>query len=121
MRKLLFSIKKKDFKIDYFSGTGSGGQHRNKHQNCVRIQHIESNVMSTGQSSKSRKNNIKEALSGLIKKPKFKLWLNRKIYEIKSKKTLEEHVEEAIQSKNLKIATRKNNKWISNSHKIKLR
>ena len=112
MQKLLFSIKKKDFKIDYFSGTGSGGQHRNKHQNCVRIRHVESNTMSTGQSSKSRKNNIKEALSGLIKKSKFKIWLNQKIYEIKTNKTLIECVEEITQPRNLKIEIRQDNKWI---------
>ena len=44
MKKLLFSITKKDFKIDYFSGTGAGGQHRNRHKNCIRLTHIESNV-----------------------------------------------------------------------------
>jgi len=38
---------KKDFKIDWYSGSGAGGQHRNKHQNCCRIIHIESGFSET--------------------------------------------------------------------------
>jgi protein subunit release factor A len=41
-KELLFSVTKKDFNVDYFSGKGAGGQYRNKHQNCVRLKHIES-------------------------------------------------------------------------------
>ena len=33
-KELLFSVTKKDFSITWFSGTGAGGQYRNKHQNC---------------------------------------------------------------------------------------
>ena len=36
-KELLFHAERKDFRIDYFSGTGAGGQYRNKHQNCVRL------------------------------------------------------------------------------------
>ena len=66
MRKTLIkSWTKKDFKIDWFSGTGAGGQHRNKHQNCVRVTHIESGLMTIGQNSRSRTQNFKEAFNEL--------------------------------------------------------
>lgn len=52
-----------DFKIDWFSGTGKGGQHRNKHQNCCRVTHIETGITANGTSSRSRGANLKNALS----------------------------------------------------------
>jgi protein subunit release factor A len=64
-RKLIQTWTKKDFRIDWFSGTGAGGQHRNKHQNCVRITHIESGLTTTGQNSKSREQNFKDAFTRL--------------------------------------------------------
>lgn len=113
MKELLFSITKKDFKIDYFSGTGSGGQHRNKHQNCVRLQHLDSGIIVTGQSYKERLSNIKEALNNLKNHPKFKIWLNRKVFEYENKITIEEIVDKTMDPKNLKIEIKdENNKWI---------
>lgn len=29
-----------DFRVEWFSGSGAGGQHRNKHQNCCRYIHV---------------------------------------------------------------------------------
>jgi protein subunit release factor A len=59
---------KKDFRVDWFSGTGGGGQYRNKHQNCCRIVHIETGIMSTGQSYRERPANQKEAFNRLAQK-----------------------------------------------------
>ncbi len=113
MRELLFSITKKDFKVDYFSGTGAGGQHRNKHQNCVRLKHLESGAMSTGQSSRSRQQNMREALSSLVANVKFKLWHTRKVNEILTGKTIEDTVNELMHDENIKVETVNNDgKWI---------
>jgi len=114
----LFSITKKDFDIRYFSGSGAGGQHRNKHQNCVRLRHIESGVMATGQSHKERPANLKEAFQNLIKNPKFKFWMNLKIDEIVKQKTIEQWVDEQMEEKNLKIEVRdENGKWVEQQNK----
>ena len=67
MKPVELHLTKKDFKVEWFSGQGAGGQHRNKHQNCVRITHIESGISAIGTSSKSRVTNQKEAFTKLAK------------------------------------------------------
>lgn len=54
---------KKDFRLEWFSGSGGGGQHRNKHMNCCRITHIETGIVAIGTSSKSRVTNQKNAFN----------------------------------------------------------
>lgn len=104
MKELLFSITKKDFEIKFFSGTGAGGQHRNKHQNCVRMKHLESGVSATGQSSRSREANLKEAFLGITGNKEFKSWLKReasmRLYEGIS---IKEKVKRMMAPENLKI------------------
>lgn len=68
MKEKLLSLTKKDFRIDWFSGTGGGGQYRNKHQNCCRITHLESGLVATGQSNRERPANQKEAFEALVTK-----------------------------------------------------
>ena len=58
---------KKDFRIDWFSGSGAGGQHRNKHMNCCRITHIESGLVGSSQEYKSQQQNKKAAFGRLVK------------------------------------------------------
>ena len=58
-------LTKKDFKLEWFSGQGAGGQHRNKHQNCCRITHIESGITVNGTESRSRVENQRTAFNKL--------------------------------------------------------
>ena len=112
-RELVFSVNKKDLEISYFSGTGKGGQHRNKHQNCVRLRHPDSGVSTTGQSFRERSANTKEALNNLVNHPKFKVWSTRKFYEVVEGKSVEKKVEDMLDEKNLKIEVKKDGKWVS--------
>jgi protein subunit release factor A len=68
MKTLWWSRRKKDFILEWFSGTGAGGQHRNKHPNCLRLRDKETGITTTGQSQKSRIQNQKEAFHKMIKK-----------------------------------------------------
>lgn len=48
-------------KIDWFSGSGAGGQNRNKNQSCCRMIHEPTGLQATSQDLKSREQNKKAA------------------------------------------------------------
>lgn len=97
MKELLFSVTKNDLEVDWFSGTGCGGQYRNKHQNCCRIRHKDSGAIATGQSQRDRVSNLKEAMENLTKSPKFKAWVKVRVGEITGEKAdIEAKVDRAM-------------------------
>jgi protein subunit release factor A len=107
-RELLFSVTKKDFVITWFSGSGAGGQYRNKHQNCCRIKHPDSGVIVTGQDERSQQANLKKAFKRLTEHPKFKTWLRietskRVVNKEKFERKLNNTVDAAMREENLKI------------------
>lgn len=103
-KELLFSVTKKDFEVTYYSGTGNGGQNRNKHQNCVRIKHIETGIITTGQEERDRLQNQKNAFKRMCEHPQFKIWLNNKISaSIKKEQDINKIVDDMMKEDNLKI------------------
>jgi len=58
------SIPQSDLKIEWYSGTGAGGQHRNKHQNSCRITHLPSGVIATAQ-TRSRQSSFEQAMTAI--------------------------------------------------------
>lgn len=53
------------FAVRWFSGTGKGGQHRNKHQNCCEVTHLQTGLRRAGTASRSRVANLRDAMSAL--------------------------------------------------------
>lgn len=57
-------IPKSDLKIEWYSGTGCGGQNRNKVQSSCRITHLPSGIIATAQ-TRSRINSEKLAMENI--------------------------------------------------------
>jgi peptide chain release factor 1 len=55
------SIPEAHLRIEWYSGTGAGGQHRNKHQNSCRITHLPTGTVVTAQ-TRSRQSSLAQAL-----------------------------------------------------------
>ena len=54
-------ITDEQFIYEWYSGTGKGGQHRNKHQNCCRCIHEPTGIQAVGTASRSREDNKRSA------------------------------------------------------------
>jgi hypothetical protein len=116
MKKLLFTIHKKDFKIQTFRSGGKGGQHQNKTNSGVRIIHLASGAVGESRSDRSQHRNKRLALGGLIKSDKFKIWIQKTVFEMTTVKSIDQRVEEAMQPKNIKIETKnESGRWVETS------
>ena len=109
-KEILFSITKKDFDIKPFSGKGGGGQHRNKHQNCIRMKHRDSGAMAVGQSHRSKEQNTREAFLRIVNSDKFKKWhkiecARRNLDREEFERQLNREVDEMMQERYLKVET----------------
>lgn len=58
------SLRDEDLEIEWYSGSGAGGQHRNRHKNCVRLRHRPTGIVKTAQ-KRSREASLKEARKAL--------------------------------------------------------
>ena len=53
-----------DVVVEWYSGTGAGGQHRNKHQNSCRVRHLPTGIVKSAQ-TRTRENSYRLALGAL--------------------------------------------------------
>ncbi len=59
------NVSKKDLRIEYFRGSGKGGQNRNKRDTACRITHKETGLKATAEEHKSQPQNRKAAFRRL--------------------------------------------------------
>ena len=60
--------REQDIRIDFFRGSGPGGQHRNTSETGVRITHLPTGVVVTATESRSRHQNLQRAMIRLEEK-----------------------------------------------------
>jgi len=111
MKKKLFSVTRKDLKIEYFRPSGPGGQKTNKTSSAVRISHPESGAVSISQDERKQNQNLKKAFERLVNTEKFKLWHRLKCIELLSSESIEDKVEKMMNLDNLKIEIRNRGEW----------
>lgn len=108
-RKPALSLTRKDFRIEYFSGSGAGGQNRNKRQTACRVTHPASGAQSECQEERSAHENFARAFTRLAEKPRFKLWVQHALVD---QETVDRVVREALAVKNLRYEVKQDGKWV---------
>lgn len=102
-RERITIVSKNDLEVSYFCGPGPGGQARNKVASGVLIRHKQSGAIGRASDSRSQQDNKMSAFRRLREHPKFKVWLNRKLFEIRERETLEQSVDRETTPDTLKI------------------
>lgn len=104
MKKLLFSITKKDFRVEHFSCGGNGGQNVNRRKMGTRITHIDSGAVGESREERSQLQNKKNAFRRLIETNKFKIWHRLKTAEVLlNLQSIDKAVDEMMDEKNIKV------------------
>ena len=114
-KKLLFSVTKKDFRVDTFRAGGPGGQNQNKRDTGVRITHIESGAVGESREQRSQDQNKKTAFRRLTEHPKWRIWHSGKVWEALQQISIDERVEEMMQPQNLLIEVKEEGKWVKSN------
>lgn len=95
-RELVLQVGPKDFTLRWYSGSGAGGQHRNKHANCCEIKHKASGATGRGTESKERQTNRRVAFRRLHESPKFQAWLRIAMAEACGQPTAQERADRVM-------------------------
>jgi protein subunit release factor A len=61
-------LTKQDFAVRWFSGTGKGGQYRNRHPNCCEITHIATGIKAQATGHRERIANQRDAFRTLARR-----------------------------------------------------
>jgi hypothetical protein len=109
-KEKLFSLTKKDFRWDWYRGSGAGGQKKNKTENCCRCSHLPSGAVGKAEEGRSKEQNKKKAFRRMAESEEFVKWVKIEAARVTGELAIiEAKVEKALQ--NVTIEVRINNKW----------
>jgi protein subunit release factor A len=103
----------KDMKWDVFSGTGPGGQNRNRKKKCVRVRHLPSGAVGEGREFRSKVQNEKAAVKRLVAHKRFKAWVRVEASaRLEGYRNIEDKVDKMMHKSNLRVEVCEDGEWV---------
>lgn len=102
-RERVTLVSKKDLEVSYFCGPGPGGQKRNKAATGVQIRHPASGAVAKASDSRSQHDNKVNAFKRLREHPRMKIFLSKKLFELREQETIEAAIERETTPDTLKL------------------
>jgi len=105
-KQVLFTVTKKDLRVDFFRCGGKGGQNVNKRDTGCRITHQESGAVGESREERSQDQNKRTAFRRMVESKRFQTWVKiRAAVMDQGYRDLEAKLDDMMQEKNLKIET----------------
>lgn len=105
-----------DFKWQYMTAGGHGGQNVQKTATAVRCVHPESGATGNARDERSQFQNRRLAFQRCTSSPQFKFWCAQKMQEIEDGETIEQKVERDMRPENLRIEVKNEiGQWVEES------
>ena len=111
MKELLFSVRKDDFRWDYFRCSGKGGQKVNKTSSGVRCTHEPSGASGKACDTRQQSKNKMLAWDRCVKSIEFRKWVDEKVVDITQKEAIEHKVNEEM--RRVKVEFFNGTNWVS--------
>ena len=116
MKELLFSVTKKDLRIEHFCARGPGGQHQNKTASACRITHVASGAVGECREERSQGMNTKVAFRRMVQTARFQTWMKIRAAELMMGETVEQKVDRLMSPQFLKVEVKdEKGRWVSDS------
>lgn len=111
-REKITIARRSDFDVSFFRGSGAGGQKRNKTSSGVQIIHRESGAIGRSSDSRSQDQNRRAAFERLLRDPRMKFWIAKKLYEVRQLETIDQSVERETSPEFLRVEIKgEDGKW----------
>lgn len=113
-REKVFSVSIKDCKVEAIASTGGGGgQNKNRRHTAIRITHEPSGAVGFSADERDQLRNKHVAWSRMARKDVFQRWCRVEASRRSGKKTIDQEVEDMLDSSNLRIETKDaSGKWV---------
>lgn len=115
-KDLLFSVTADDCEFEYYRGSGSGGQKKNKTSSAVRCRHKLSGAVGQCQEGRSQKLNKRTAFKRMAESKEFNAWIKVHVARLNGAEGhAKAYADKEINSDRVRVEVKKDGKWVLES------